>query len=66
MLVHEMCHDDGDVREIEGRCGDVEDGDHCLRGTNADTVEADAEEDDEPDGVDGSVSIGADSAPESV
>ena len=59
-----MCEDDGNIREIKSRCRDIEDRDDRLRGANADEIEADTGEDDEPDSVDGGAGVGAYLAPE--
>ena len=59
-----MCENDCDIGEIQGRGGDVEDGDDGLRAAEADAVEQDAEGYDEPDGMDGRACIAVDGAPE--
>lgn len=59
-----MRKDDGDVREVQCRSSDVEDRDDGLGGSDADEVQADAEENDEPDGIDGGAGVGVYFAPE--
>ncbi|KAI9863539.1 MAG: hypothetical protein M1824_000219 [Vezdaea acicularis] len=62
--VGEARDDDGDVGEVEGRGGHVEDGDDGLGAADSDAVEGGGEGDDEPDGVDGRVRVRVDFAPE--
>jgi len=64
MLVDEMRKNDGDIGEIQCRSCDVKDSDDGLCGSDADEVQADAEKDDEPDGIDGGAGVGVYLAPE--
>ena len=64
VLVDAVRDDDGDVAEVECRCGDTEDTHDSLRRSNADQVQAGAEGHDEPDGVDGGLGEGVYFAPE--
>jgi hypothetical protein len=66
MGVDIACQDDERVGEIEGRSGDVEDGDDGQRGADGDEDHTGAEEDAEPDSVDGGFGRGVDAGEESV
>lgn len=61
-----MGEDDGDVRQVQSRGGDVEDGHHGLGAADADAVQTHAEEHDQPDGVDGRMGEGVDGAEETA
>ena len=65
MGVNVASEDDGGIGEIEGGGCDVEDSDDSEGRANANEVESDGEEDDEPDGIYGCLSIGVDFRPES-
>jgi len=66
MFVDQMCQYDSNIGQIEsGRC-DIEDRYHCLCGADTDAIEADAEENNEPNGVDWSASVRVHLPPESV
>ena len=58
-----MGEDDGDVREIKGRCGDAEDGHDGLGAPDPDAVQDDAKQHDEPNSVDRSVGMSIDLTP---
>ena len=66
MFVDEMCQYDSNVRQIESRGRDVEDRYHRLCGANTNAIQTDAKENNEPNGVDWSVSVCVDLTPESV
>lgn len=56
---------DGDVADIQCRCGNVEDCDDSEGGADSNEVEAGAKDHDEPDRIDRSVGEVVDFAPES-
>lgn len=56
--------DHGDIGEVEGRGGDAEDGGGSLRRPDGDAGQADAEEDNEPNGVERGLRSGIDAGEE--
>ena len=61
-----MRNHDSDVREIERRGRDIEDGHNRLGGTNPDQIEADTEDDNEPNGIDRRMRVRIDLAPKAT
>lgn len=61
-----MSENNGDIRQIERRCRDIENGRRRLRGANSDAVETDAEEYHEPDCVNRCMRVLVDFRPDTV
>jgi hypothetical protein len=66
VLIDTVSNDDSDVADIQCRCCDIENGNDGQGAADADQVETTAEEDNEPDSVDGRVCELVDLAPEAV
>lgn len=65
-FVPSVRHNDGDVADVECGCSDVEDAQDSQGTADTDQIQAAAEDDDEPDGIDGRVGDIVYSCPETV